>query len=309
MDLLERLIPPICALTLSPLLVGIITRTKAVIAGRKGPPLLQLYYDCAKLLKRGVVYSVTTSWIFRLAPLVGLAGVVMISFLLPLGHLSSLHPFGGDFILVAGIFGLMRFFTILGALDTGSAFEGMGASREALFSALAEPALFLGIAALVRLTGQSSLSLIFAAPDMGNWLLAGPVIALVGVSLFIVSLAENCRIPVDDPTTHLELTMIHEVMVLDYSGPDLGIILYSSSTKLWLLLGIVVSTVTPVHFVNPFAEAFAQCLMLLLLGVGIGLVESTMARLRLRSVPALLCGSMVLAVLAIGFVLRTKGAL
>src|SRR5262249_25388796 len=155
--------------------------------------------------------------------------------LLPFGGVPALLSFPGDVVLFAYLLGLARFFTVLAALDTGSSFEGMGASREVTFSALAEPALFLGLATIARHTDTLSLSGMFGVTTGASWHHTGPALALVAAAFIVIFLAENARIPVDDPTTHLELTMIHEVMVLDHSGPDFAFILYSSALKLWLL--------------------------------------------------------------------------
>ena len=290
-------LPLLLGLVLSPLLFGIINRTKAWFAGRRGQPVLQLYFDLWKLLRKGAVYSRTTTWIFRLGPMVGLATALTAAALMPLGSLPALVAFPGDFLLIAGLLALMRFFTVVAALDTGSSFEGMGASREVFFSALAEPALFVALATLARQAEELSLSTMFGPAASGRWLDSGTVLALVVIALMIVLLAENARIPVDDPNTHLELTMIHEVMVLDHSGPDLAFILYGAALKLWLFAALIVSIVLPAtHGVWPG----------LLLGVGgmlmvavlVGVIESIMARLRLVVVPQLLVGAGALAAMA-----------
>src|SRR5436309_2622818 len=154
-------VPPLLALVFAPLLLGIIHRTKAVVAGRVGQPLLQLYYDLWKLLQKGAVYSRTTTWVFRAGPVVGLGAVLVALALVPFGGIPALLAFPGDLVLFAYLLGLVRFFTVIAALDTGSSFEGMGASREVTFSALAEPAVFLGLAAVARLTGYFSFSVMF----------------------------------------------------------------------------------------------------------------------------------------------------
>jgi formate hydrogenlyase subunit 4 len=216
------------AFTMPPLLLGVIARTKAVFAGRAGPPVLQPYYDLIKLLRKGSVFSTTTTWVFQAGPVVGLVTACLAVLMVPLVHATTPVSFTGDLILLAYLFGLGRFFTTAAALDTGSAFEGMGAAREVTFSCLAEPALFLGLLVLARLSGSLSLATMLGGPLGPYWLTAGASLALVLLSWFIVLLAENCRIPFDDPNTHLELTMIHEVMVLDHSGPS-----SSSSSGRW----------------------------------------------------------------------------
>ncbi|PKN18816.1 MAG: hydrogenase, partial [Deltaproteobacteria bacterium HGW-Deltaproteobacteria-22] len=227
-----RILPILSGLLLAPLLQGIVNRTKARFGGRRGQPLLQAYFDLLKLLRKGAVYSRTTTWIFRAGPSIGLAATLVALTLIPIGRgaPSAMH-FTGDLFLLAYCLGLVRFFTVLAALDTGSAFEGMGASREVQFSALAEPALIVALAALARLSGHLSLSDITAAIGVTSWEVAGPALALIALALFVVFLSENSRIPVDDPNTHLELTMIHEVMILDHSGPDLAFIEYGAALK------------------------------------------------------------------------------
>src|SRR6266704_6424176 len=242
---LAQLIPVLFGLVFAPLLLGIINRTKAIFAGRRCQPLLQLYYDVWKLLRKGAVYSRATTWIFRAGPIVGLAAVLAAMALVPFGKMPALVAFPGDLILFAYLLGLMRFFTVIAALDTGSSFEGIGASREVQFSALAEPALFLALVAVARRTGSISLSGMVDKISVDVWQTAGLSLALVVAALLVVLLCENARIPVDDPNTHLELTMIHEVMVLDHGGPDLAFILYGGALKLFILGAILVHVALP----------------------------------------------------------------
>lgn len=296
---------PIVALVLSPLMLGVINRVKALFAGRQGQPLLQAYFDIWKLLHKGAVYSRTTSWVFRGGPTVGLAAVVTCTTLMPLGGIPALIAFPGDLVLFACLLGLMRFFTVIAALDTGSAFEGMGASREVQFASLAEPALLLALAAVARAGGCYSLSDMFSTQTTGNWGgPLGPGLALVGAALFVVLLAENARIPVDDPNTHLELTMIHEVMVLDHSGPDLAFIHYGAALKLWVLSGLVVGAVLPLVGASAWLNLLLAVAGQFVVGALVGVIESTMARLRLLLVPQLLVGAGALAAVALFLVLR-----
>lgn len=294
----------VLALLAAPLLLGVINRTKAFFAGRRGQPLLQAYYDLAKLLRKDAVYSRTTTWVFRAGPVVGLACALTAAALAPLGGARGLIAFPCDLILLAYLFGVMRFFTVVAALDTGSSFEGMGASREVQFSALAEPALLLGLAVVARLTGELSLSGMFAALSPAAYAASGPVLALVGVSFLVVVLAENSRIPVDDPNTHLELTMIHEVMVLDHSGPDFAFILYGAALKLWVLGSLLVNVVMPVRTGSAALDLAAALAGMLCLAVLVGVIESCMARVRLLRVPQLLVGAVVVSGLAFVLLLR-----
>jgi formate hydrogenlyase subunit 4 len=287
------------ALALAPLLTGVVNRVKARFAGRSGPPLFQAYYDIAKLLRKGAVYGAQTSWIFRASAPVILASGMIALLTVPFGGASAPLAFGGDIIVLAYMLGLMRFFTIVAALDTGSSFEGMGASREAFFSALAEPALLLGVAALAVKTGWMSLSSMLPA--------ASPVsfeLILVVAAFIIVYLAENARIPIDDPATHLELTMIHEVMILDHSGPDFGCIEFASSLKLWILGAIIVDIAVPYRSGWWFVDCAEGVAGMLVLAAAVGTVESAMARLRLLRVPQLLVAAGALSTIAFLLVVR-----
>lgn len=287
-------------LVLAPFLLGVINRTKAMFAGRQGQPLLQAYYDIFKLLRKGAVYSRTTTWIFRAGPIIGLAAVLTALFLMPFGGNPALGAFAGDLVLFAYLLGLMRFFTVLAALDTGSSFEGMGASREVFFSALAEPALLVGLAAIARRTGSFSLSeMIPAATPLS------PELVLVLAAFLVVFLCENARIPFDDPHTHLELTMIHEVMVLDHSGPDFALILYGASLKLWVLGALVIGILIPAAgFISWWMGLAASLAGMLALAVAVGVIESVMARLRLVRIPQLLVAAIGLSVFA--FILMSR---
>ena len=242
LTLVPKVIHVLLVLGLPPLLLGVIAKTKALFAGRVGPPLLQPYYDLIRLFRKGSVFSPTTTWVFRAGPVVGLATAAMAALMIPLvDRPAPVSPisFTGDMILLAYLLGLGRFFTATAALDTGSAFEGMGAAREVTFACLAEPALFLGLLVLAKLSGSLQLAGMLGPSLAAHWPTAGASLALVLISWFIVLLAENSRIPFDDPNTHLELTMIHEVMVLDHSGPALGMILYGAAMKLFVFAAIV----------------------------------------------------------------------
>jgi formate hydrogenlyase subunit 4 len=287
------------ALTAAPFLLGVINRTKAVFAGRKGRPLLQAYYDIAKLLRKGAVYSRSTTWVFRSGPIVGLAAVLAAFFLVPFGGTSALLAFPADLVLFAYLLGLARFFTVLAALDTASSFEGMGASREVTFSALAEPALLLALAVVARETGEISLSGMFGGLSFASWGAAPAPLTLACAAIFVVLLAENARIPVDDPETHLELTMVHEVMVLDHSGPDLAYIQYGAALKFWVLGSLLVGILLPIHAVNPWAGLAVSLAGLAALALAVGIVESFMARLRLLVVPRLLLGAAACSLVAL----------
>ncbi len=292
------------ALVASPLLLGVIRRVKAWMSGRKGAPLLQSYYDFVRLMNKGAVYSRTTTWVFRAGPMVGLAAVLVALTLVPLGGVPALMRFQGDLVLFAALLGLLRFFYVLAALDTGSAFEGMGASREIQFSALAEPALLLGLAAMARTTHELSLSPMYDEISFDLVIAPSGAVMLVAVAFLIVFLTENSRLPIDDPNTHLELTMIHEVMVLDHSGPDLAFVEYTSALKLWVLGALLVGIAVPVRTDLWYLDLLAGVAGMFALAVVTGILESTMARLRLSRVPQFLVAAVVFSGLALVLVLR-----
>jgi formate hydrogenlyase subunit 4 len=291
-------------LLLPPLLLGVIAKTKAWFAGRDGAPLLQPYRELAKLMRRGLVLSATTTWIFRAGPVVTLATALLAGLLIPFGGERAPFSFAGDVIFFAYLFGLARFFTTSAALDTGSAFEGMGSAREVTFACLSEPALFFAFLVLAKISGSLTLSAMLHAPAAA---LSANVVAplvLIAIGLFIVLLAETCRIPVDDPNTHLELTMIHEAMVLDHSGPLFGMILYASAVKLLVLGTLLLHVLVPFESGRAWLNWPLYVAELLGLAVAVGVVESVMARLQMRHVPYLLVGALLFC--GFGFILLIR---
>lgn len=289
---------------LPPLLLGVIGKTKALFAGRVGPPFLQPYYDLAKLFQKGSVFSTTTTWVFRAGPVVGLATALLAGLLLPFGGHPAPVSFNGDLILFAYLFALGRFFIASAALDTGSAFEGMGSAREVTFSCLAEPALFFGFLVLARLSGSLNLVTMLSGPVLPGTGAALPSLVLVAASLFVVLLVENSRIPFDDPNTHLELTMIHEVMVLDHSGPALGMILYGAAMKLFVMGALLLGVVMPFRTGNAWLDWGCFVAGMLGLAVVIGVVESMMARFRMVFVPTFLVAACLLSAFGVVLLLR-----
>ncbi len=291
-------------LLMPPLLLGVIGKTKALFAGRVGPPLLQPYFDLSRLFQKGSVISATTTWVFRAGPVVGLATAILAGMFIPFGGHASPVSFSGDLILFAYLFALGRFFMASAALDTGSAFEGMGAAREVTFSCLAEPALFFGFLVLAKLSGSLSLTTMLDGPLSSSWGAAGASLVLVAASLFIVLLVENSRIPFDDPNTHLELTMIHEVMVLDHSGPALGMILYGAALKLFVMCALLLRIVAPLDSGNVWFDWGIFVAGILALAIVIGVVESIMARFKLTFVPTFLVAACLLSAFGIILLLR-----
>ncbi len=279
-------------------MLGLIGKVKSWFAGRAGPPLLQPLHDVRRLLRKGAVYSTTTSWLFVAGPIVSLATALIAGLIVPLAGSAAPLAFPGDVFAFAYLLGLGRFFTMLAALDTGSAFEGMGASREAAFAALTEPALFLCLMIVCVPSLGASFGDAFAALHVAGRA-PNPVVVLAAAAFAVVLLAETSRVPIDDPNTHLELTMIHEVMVLDHSGPDLAFILYGYAVKLFVLGAVLVQLALPV----PPAGSW-QAVALMVGGqagvaVLIGVIESVMARLRLPRVPQLLIGASVVAAVGV----------
>jgi formate hydrogenlyase subunit 4 len=288
------------ALTLlaAPALPGIATRTRSLLTGRRGAPVAQLYHDLAKLWRKGTVSSRTTTWVFRAAPVVLLATTGAAACLVPLDGRSAPLAFAGDFVAFAGLLALGRFALVLAALDTGSSFEGMGASRESTFGGLGEAGLLLCFAALALATGTTSMTAMLAgAPSV--WSSAGPALAMVAGGLFLLSLAEAGRVPVDDPATHLELTMIHEVMVLDHSGPDLALIQYAAALKVALFTTVLVDVLVPRAGLPPVASLAVWLVALGAIAAAMGVVEAVMARLPLPRVPQFLVAAAVLPAFAI----------
>lgn len=260
--------------------LGIIARVKSLTSGRKGPGILQPLYDMYRLLRKGIVYSETSSWIFQVAPALNLATVFIAAMLIPFGESSGLISFTGDYIYFAYILALGKVFIMLAALDTGSPFEGMGTAREGLFSLLVEPAFFLLIGSFGLLTGHTSFHAILEHIHFDNQVsvLMGGLAAYI---LFQIAMVETSRLPVDDPKTHLELTMVHEVMVLDHSGPDLAFIQYSVALKMAIFAGLIANFIIP-----PSLPIVLQGLLFLGIqtgfGVLVGLAESFRPRKRMR---------------------------
>ena len=293
MEIIQYLISPIIALILAPLLFGVINKTKAFFAGRKGYPILQLYYDLFKFFKKDSVISEITTNIFKISPVIVFGTILAAITVLPFISTFPGKGFTGDFVLIFYLLALGRFFLVLSALDTASSFEGMGASREVLFSALAEPIIFILILSILRVNHTTSLITAFAGMTDRNWV----VVMLAAIPMFIVMLTENSRIPFDDPNTHLELTMIHEVMILDNSGVELGLFEYASSLKLWLFSLIFVKIISPFNGAGIVMEVSTTLLLMFLTAVLVGIVESLIARSSLLKVPQLLYSAGIIACL------------
>lgn len=279
-------------LLLAPAVPGVINKVKAWVAGRRGPPVLQLYYDLARLWRKGVVMSELASPGFLIGPAVAWVAVAGATLIVPLGPAGSSVGFQGDVLLLIYLLALARFCTAWAALETGSSFEGMGAAREVSYAVLAEASLITAILALSVHSGSVVLERMLE-PSVG----AGAV--LLGAGLFVVLLAENCRVPFDDPTTHLELTMIHEVMVLDHSGPPLAAILHGASLKLLLFSVLLAQAVIPLGGMSAPVASGVLVASVLAIAAGVGLVESLLARAAFRRVPLLLTTAFLLCLFAL----------
>jgi formate hydrogenlyase subunit 4 len=277
---------------LAPLLPGIINKVKAWVAGRRGPPVLQLYFDLARLWRKGVVLSVVVSPGHVAGPAIAWVALVGAALLVPLGPAGSGLAFRGDALLFVYLLAVARFCAALAALDTGSAFEGMGAAREVSFAVLSEAAIIAALMTLALQSGSASLSTMLAPS-------AGPGAALLAAGLFAVLLAENCRVPFDDPATHLELTMIHEAMVLDHSGPPLAVILHGASLKLSILAVLLAEAILPIGTWSPVAAASALAGAVIVVAGSVGVVESVTARLAFRRVPLVLTTAFLLCLFAL----------
>jgi formate hydrogenlyase subunit 4 len=279
----------ICAL----LYPGTIDKTKALLSGRKGPKIYQFIFDDLRLFKKGNIYSDKSSFVFQISAVINFACVVTALFLIPIPGKPSLFSFDGDFVFMLYLLGLGRFISVVAALDVSSGFEGMGANREVLYATLLEPAFFLLMGTMCIFTGHTNFSQIFVALYENEYL-ASVVIIISVVIVFMFVLVENSRIPTDDPNTHLELTMVHEVMVLDHSGFDLGLIKLTSALKFAVFGSIICNLVIPSHPIIHGAE-FALLDLLIkmilfmafqfILAIAIGFVESFKPRNKMARNP------------------------
>ncbi len=287
------------AMLAAPFFSAVILKVKAFFGGKKGPPLLINYYTLIKLCKKGSVYSTSTTFVFRLGPMVSLVTAATALMFLPIGGQRPLFSFYGDIILVLYLLGLGRFFTIAAAMDTASPFEGMGAAREAYFPIICEATVFVALILFFRLSGELRLAAFFAGPQPAAlWQTAGAPLLFVVMAMFIVLLTENARVPVDDPATHLELTMIHEVMVLDHSGPDFAFIEMGAFAKLFFYATMVARLICPFDLGAPAMNAIAAVASLVAVYVAVGITESVMARYRMDRVPKFVLTSFALAFFA-----------
>lgn len=278
-------------------LMGVITRVKSLWSGRKGAPLFQLFFDVRRLLRKSSVYSTTTTLVFRVAPYLLLLTAVGTALIAPFLGSSPLVSFPFDFVWLAYVWGLGRVAVMLAALDTGSSFEGMGAAREATFSTLLEPALFLILGALGFFSGANTLhgALVLHQPGGAALIIWGAAI----VALTIILQVETARLPVDDPTTHLELTMIHEVMVLDHSGPELAAIQVGTAIKFFVGASILATLLNPWSGEGSVLAGVMNLGLCVFIAALMGTIESLIARFKLRAVPQYIAVALISGVIAL----------
>ncbi len=284
------------------LFLGLLGKFKAFWSGKIGPSVLQPFYEFNRLLKKDQVISSTTSFIFKITPVISLSTVVFASLIVPLSGNISFFNFSANYVVFCFILALGRFFMIISALDTGSSFEGMGANRESIFSAFVEPALFILISSFLLLNNN-----MLNFSDLINTIKIDNTVSIViqtltVIILLVIILIEGCRIPVDDPKTHLELTMIHEVMILDNSGIDLAIITYTSGLKIILFSSIISNILIPDSL--PFCiNILAFSSLTVIIAFCVATIESTIARFRISHVPQFLFLMISLALIILSLII------
>jgi formate hydrogenlyase subunit 4 len=305
LDPLDILLQTILLLLLAPLVSGCIRNWKAKLQNRCGAPVWQMYSDLIKFFRKDMVISEHASWIFSFAPYVVFVSALAAGLLVPMVTAQAPLSLFGDVLALVGLLALGRFFLALGGLDPGSAFGGMGSSREMTIAAVAEPAMMLAIFTVAITAGSTDLSHIIQAAQSPTWKLLNPTHVMAFAALFIVLLAETGRIPVDNPATHLELTMIHEAMLLEYSGRYLALMEWGASIKQLVLMTVLVNVFFPVGIATTNTAAalgigaLAFAGKLILLAGAVVVVETTNAKLRLFRVPDLLSAAFVLGAVAL----------
>ncbi|MGB7787642.1 respiratory chain complex I subunit 1 family protein [Methanoregula sp.] len=279
-------------LAIAPLFISLIKKVKAWTQGRRGPPLFQTYFMLAKLVKKEVIYSPHSSWIMRVTPIINIAAILVAALFVPLVFVPE--PVGGigNIILLLYLLALAKFFMALAGLDAGSSFGGMGSSREMSISAIIEPTTIIVFAALVFVFKTLNIFEMFTL-SAASGTLSTPTLILIGISLFIILIVETSRIPVDNPETHLELTMIHEGMILEQSGSNLALMELSAAVKLTLLMALLINLIIPFGLSTTLSAAGLLLALVLFLVKGtvlagvIGLFESSMAKMRFFRLPSL----------------------
>lgn len=298
------LLQALLILVLAPFVSGLIKKTKALFQTRRGPGIFQMYFDLYKYMQKESVISEHTSWIFRVTPVIYLGSAVVAALLIPAVFLNGIN-FTGDIILIVYLFGLGRFFLTLAGLDAGSAFGGMASSREMTVSSIAEPAMMLSLFTVALIAGTTNLAGMINALAQAGLASLVPAHLLAFVAFFVVAVAETGRIPVDNPDTHLELTMIHEGMLLEYSGKPLAMLTLGASVKQLLILSLLANIFFPwgvAAHLDAGSLVIATAVYLgkvILLCIAMAVIETSFAKMRLFKVPDLIMGSFLLGLLGL----------
>ena len=304
LDLAVQAAQMLLVLLLAPLLTGLVRKVKARFLRRQGPPLIQPYRDLVRLMRKDVVLAESASWLFRVIPYLVFAATWVAASLVPTFRTGLLFSWSADLIAIIALLGSARFFLALAGLDVGTSFGGIGSSREVMIASLAEPAMIMVVFTLALIAGSTQLSTmagVLVSPEVGLRVSLG----LALFSLIMVAIAENARIPVDNPATHLELTMVHEAMVLEYSGRHLALIDLSASLKLLLYISLIACIFMPWGIAPPDAGPMALALGLVsyvgklaLGGFLLALFETSIAKMRVFRVPEFLGAALMLGLLA-----------
>jgi formate hydrogenlyase subunit 4 len=312
-DVLIQGFQMLLVLALAPLLSGFVRKVKARLMRRRGPPILQLYWDLLRLIRKEAVIADNASWLFRAAPYLIFAATWVAAALVPTFATGLLFSWSADLIAIVALLGSARFFQTLAGMDVGTSFGGIGSSREVMFASLAEPAMLMvafTLSLLAHSTQLSTISEVLRSPDVGLRV----SLAMVLIALILVALAENARIPVDNPETHLELTMIHEAMVLEYSGRHLAMIELGSALKLLLYLSLIGSVFLPAGVAHPgdglagYGVGLAAYLAKLTVGaLLLAVFETAIAKMRVFRVPQFLGAALMLGFLATLLLFVSRG--
>ncbi|HMN50232.1 MAG TPA: NADH-quinone oxidoreductase subunit H [Ignavibacteriaceae bacterium] len=295
-EILQGIISVSMIIGLAPLFAGLVNKQKAKLTGRVGAPILQPYYELQRLFKKETINATTSSFISRVAPILNFVSIIIAAAILPVGFWKPLISFNGDIILFAYILGLSRFFQILAAMDIGSSFEGMGAAREATFALFAEPIFFFTIGSIAFISGYTSIYDIYHSIQLEN-ISYEVFIVICSISVFMLAVTECSRMPVDDPNTHLELTMIHEVMILDNSGLDLFFYQFSSYIKLFIY------AVLEISFFYPFSQqSYLVGIIIFIVGIialsfSLAVVETITSRFKMKNIPLYLLFATAIGIL------------
>ena len=306
---LITIVQALAVFAIAPFTFGLVRTCKARLQGRRGPSPFLPYVSFATLLKKEMVISTTTSWVFRAVPYVVLGSTMFLALVLPLFGQGGAFAVYSDFVLVAAVLAIGAVFLVLGGLDVGSAFGGMGSSREMTISSLIEPAMIMTFATFAMVTHTGAIDQMLATPA----LISGhPFLIFSVISLILVALAENARYPVDNPATHLELTMVHEAMILEYSGPYLAMLEYASALKLTIFALLVGNIIAPFTLFTPTSDFGAFLLAIIgfvvkiCLGMGLlALLESTIAKMRFYRMQEYVSAAFFIAFLGMALALFT----